>query len=812
MTVNIVKNGNTKEVAFPELWISRGWSLVEADDDKSKSKEKEVETDNLKKGAKKAKKEPIEINPTIDEADKSKGRPRGAPHIQNSRFWDLPNSSLKFIAKDAHEAMIANPTSKKATGKWADEVNDAVTVLSWRKKKGINEEQWVATVGSKTKEFTMPDGSSESQAKARAVSIWSVARMVGGRTPKATPNLKLKRLNERRQLPRQLKDPKTETLVVKNGKTKVVDKKEVKAFIRNGWKLAEELIYERDYARERANYHGTPKQMERNRARKRARYAMEKAGKVKNGDKMDVHHKDNNPLNNDPKNLAVQTQAVNRAEPRLRDAGTSDLGEAKVWYAIIHKKDREVLSTLDSREEAEDERQSLKDPSQYTVRKTKKGPRQFSMKETNNPFENMSTKDIEKFLNNSAVSNSKDARQREKQAMRELDRRDKKGIKEDSEYDIDMMGTRGSRGVHSVSARTEKEAQYKVRRKEGLGKQDVHSVKVTEPETEVQEMEIQETLSKDDKAKIALYKSRLLRTKGNSPAAQGIRSAIQDDIDRIMNKAKKNVKEETIQEGSASRAARDARKAMGREGMLSRKDAADVDDDEEEVTSGKEVNIIMQLRKVVSLRGQKPVQFRNGKKEKVNPKLANQAMAKFQSLRGADAKEAFMKKISSSHDGLKKAVSEGHDLTDEEKAIFFEYLVNVEGDPNFFNQTDEKMDHAKIEKAAKDKSGEVDPKTFFEKKNKKKKKYGKVVAGSKRVDGKVVGESKGVDDEEMKNQKGNEKTCSCGNKPGECKCPADCKCGCNTEVDTEESFDVIRGKSEKYVSLEGRIRGIMARH
>ena len=33
----------------------------------------------------------------------------------------------------------------------------------------------------------------------------------------------------------------------------------------------------------------------------------------------DVHHKDNDPLNNDKKNLSVVTQHYNRREPRLRD-------------------------------------------------------------------------------------------------------------------------------------------------------------------------------------------------------------------------------------------------------------------------------------------------------------------------------------------------------------------------------------------------------------------------------------------------------------------------------------------------------------
>jgi hypothetical protein len=41
--------------------------------------------------------------------------------------------------KDADTAMKANPTGRKA-GKYADEVNDAHTVIGWRKKNGIKEE------------------------------------------------------------------------------------------------------------------------------------------------------------------------------------------------------------------------------------------------------------------------------------------------------------------------------------------------------------------------------------------------------------------------------------------------------------------------------------------------------------------------------------------------------------------------------------------------------------------------------------------------------------------------------------------------
>ena len=71
---------------------------------------------------------------------KKGGRPRGGPHIENVRFWDMSEIQLKYIIKDASQAVAANPTARKAS-KWADEVNDAVTVLYWRKKKGIKVEE-----------------------------------------------------------------------------------------------------------------------------------------------------------------------------------------------------------------------------------------------------------------------------------------------------------------------------------------------------------------------------------------------------------------------------------------------------------------------------------------------------------------------------------------------------------------------------------------------------------------------------------------------------------------------------------------------
>jgi hypothetical protein len=70
------------------------------------------------------------------------GKPRGGANIENVRFWDLPKASLEYIQKDSQKAMKANPSNKKNTegkGNYADQINDAQTVLIWRKKNGIKE-------------------------------------------------------------------------------------------------------------------------------------------------------------------------------------------------------------------------------------------------------------------------------------------------------------------------------------------------------------------------------------------------------------------------------------------------------------------------------------------------------------------------------------------------------------------------------------------------------------------------------------------------------------------------------------------------
>ena len=73
---------------------------------------------------------------------------------------------------------------------------------------------------------------------------------------------------------------------------------------------------ERDYKKEYANYHSKPEQIKRRAKRNEARRSLKDRKDIKG---KDVHHKDNNPMNNDKSNLSIVSQNYNRKEPRLRE-------------------------------------------------------------------------------------------------------------------------------------------------------------------------------------------------------------------------------------------------------------------------------------------------------------------------------------------------------------------------------------------------------------------------------------------------------------------------------------------------------------
>ncbi len=78
---------------------------------------------------------------------------------------------------------------------------------------------------------------------------------------------------------------------------------------------------ERNYKKEYENYHGKKEQIARRSKRNEARRSLKNRKDIEG---KDVHHKDNNPMNNDKSNLSIVSQHFNRREPRLREGIDSD--------------------------------------------------------------------------------------------------------------------------------------------------------------------------------------------------------------------------------------------------------------------------------------------------------------------------------------------------------------------------------------------------------------------------------------------------------------------------------------------------------
>jgi len=68
----------------------------------------------------------------------------------------------------------------------------------------------------------------------------------------------------------------------------------------------------RNYAAEYADYHSKPEQKKRRAGRNAARRLMVNKGLARKGDGKDVHHRDNNTLNNSVNNLSIMSRNKNR--------------------------------------------------------------------------------------------------------------------------------------------------------------------------------------------------------------------------------------------------------------------------------------------------------------------------------------------------------------------------------------------------------------------------------------------------------------------------------------------------------------------
>ena len=133
--------------------------------------------------------------------------------------------------------------------------------------------------------------------------------------------------------------------------------------------------------------------------------------------------------------------------------------------------------------------------------------------------------------------------------------------------------------------------------------------------------------------------------------------------------------------GEASARA-DAMRAM-RQGK--KVDPADVDTDatDDDVKAASK-NIIMQMRKVISLRGNFKVEFGDKKKMKIDPKIAVAVQNKYDSMKKADDKEKFQAKVTKSYkdmlSALKESLAEAPKKKKEKKTQNSDAMKKVKND------------------------------------------------------------------------------------------------------------------------------------
>ena len=104
------------------------------------------------------------------------------------------------------------------------------------------------------------------------------------------------------------------------------------------WEVEEDRNYKKEYE----NYHGKKEQIARRSKRNEARRSLKNRKDIEG---KDVHHKDNNPMNNDKSNLSIVSQHFNRREPRLREGvdGDAMIDLMQKYLLSKNKKEKKTL-------------------------------------------------------------------------------------------------------------------------------------------------------------------------------------------------------------------------------------------------------------------------------------------------------------------------------------------------------------------------------------------------------------------------------------------------------------------------------------
>jgi len=164
---------------------------------------------------------------------------------------------------------------------------------------------------------------------------------------------------------------------------------------------------------------------------------------------------------------------------------------------------------------------------------------------------------------------------------------------------------------------------------------------------------------KKSTAQASLKDVMALDKKNVSDKKQAKKDKKRDDANRKSNRAAgmEEVDLDEVEEGAAA----DARRAMKKDKDFSRRDSADDDntatDDDVKAASK---NIMMQMRKAVSMKGNFPVEFGDKKKVKIPVKIAQVVQQKYNSMKKPADKEKFQVQIAKSYKDMLRVLKAGY--------------------------------------------------------------------------------------------------------------------------------------------------------
>ena len=122
---------------------------------------------------------------------------------------------------------------------------------------------------------------------------------------------------------------------------------------------------------------------------------------------------------------------------------------------------------------------------------------------------------------------------------------------------------------------------------------------------------------------------------------------------------------EALEEVREASARADAKRAMSKDKDMKQDPFSKDDDASDDDVKAASKNIIMQLRKSVSMRGNHSVEFANGK-QKVDAKIAQAVQDKFNKIKRPADKQKFQDKVAKSYKDLLMALKEQYEMVEEE--------------------------------------------------------------------------------------------------------------------------------------------------